>query len=775
MIVDMYSKIDLHIHSQASKNKDGILVEKNTHANTGVLLKRLDNNQVSMFAITDHNTFDYGLYTKLKSEIPNYDNIHEILPGIEVDVMLNEKVHVICIFDNKKEEAKVMEIEAVFKKKNIVDYISASEFEKLIKKINLNVVFIVHQKSDPSSTEFTSENDLSNSGLEMFNRLLKVGYYDAVEFMQERVSAMLKVYSNEKGIDNLIGLTGSDCHQWEGYPFYSLKQPGQYTPTYIKSMPTFKGLVMAITDKRRINTSEPEVRKPFIEELNLNINQKEINIPLSKGINAIIGDNTTGKSLLLNTIMSSVPNGYQENYDNFLTENRISILSTLDDNHKKRVEYNSQGSIRKMFEKDGSNIYDKYKQYFKEVDFSSMQIAIDNEVASLFEVLEYNDKYHKALLKLDQNITIPCKADRTFNLSIIGSIGLKTVNYTKITTELQKIINSIDKLNKLDYFIEKEQLIEVKKQIMDYKLQYDRLILLQTNENDIINTFKRVKDTYNDNHITSEHTTDSEAVLGEFKTKMNEYIDDIKVYFAMSSKETKKLLSKTFSIEIETESVPYGEYKFVTKPDYRVFNNQTATEILLSPFATSRLNSMEILTKLKLSELKIYFDDNVSDDVKRQDNKQRYITQLSQKLNKIYMKTGKKIVKHDSPVEETNSAGKNALYYIDIVGNESHKKAFIVDQPEDDVSQNKISTELSDSIKQMSRNKQVIIVTHNPQLVVNLDVDNVICLENDDNFQVKYGPLEYEGSYNILEIVADVLDGGADVIEKRWKRYEKSN
>jgi predicted ATP-dependent endonuclease of OLD family len=775
MVVDMYSKIDLHIHSAASSNKDGGLVAENTHDNTRILLERLNENEVSLFSITDHNKFDYDLYQKLRSELDDYENVYEVLPGIEVDVMLNDKVHVICIFDNKKSVTSLKEIERVFCDLNITDYIEPSEFETAIKKINLNVVFIVHQKSDPNSLEYTSDNDLSNSGLEMFNKLLKVGYYDAVEFMQERVSAMLKVYSNEQEIGNLVGLTGSDCHQWNVYPYYSKQQPGQYSPTFIKSMPTFKGLVMAITDNRRINTSEPEHRTPYINNLQFKLGNKAVTVPLSKGINAIIGDNTTGKSLLLNTLMNDIPSDYKDNYLNFLSENEIEILTILEDEEKKRIEYNSQGSIRKMFEKGGSNIYDKYKHLFEEVDFTSMDIVINNEVINLFEMLEFNDKFHNAYQKLDQNIAIPCKTEKTFNLSITGSIGLKNTNYTKITSELKKIVSSIDNLIKIDYFSEKDQLLDMKKEVNRLKSIYDRLSLMQSYENKIINTFKRVKESFNSSHITSENTTDSEAILGEFKSKMDEYINDIKTYHQLTLKTIKKPLSETHKIEIEPKFVPYGDYKFVTFPEFKKFDNTKIIEILLSPFASSRLNDIDTLLGLRLSKLKSFFDENVSEDIKKQDNKQRYISQMTQKINKEYKKTHKKIVKHDSPIEETNSAGKNALYYIDIVGNESNKKVFIVDQPEDDVSQNKISSDLSESLKKMSRYKQILIVTHNPQLVVNLDVDNVICFENDGNFEIKFGPLEFEGPYNILEIVAKVLDGGADVIQKRWKRYEKSN
>ena len=69
------------------------------------------------------------------------------------------------------------------------------------------------------------------------------------------------------------------------------------------------------------------------------------------------------------------------------------------------------------------------------------------------------------------------------------------------------------------------------------------------------------------------------------------------------------------------------------------------------------------------------------------------------------------------------------------------------------------------------------MVTHNPLLVVNQDVDQVIFLrKNSDGIEVVSGCLEYEdGNINILNIIAQNMDGGKDSIEKRLKVYGKEN
>ena len=103
---------------------------------------------------------------------------------------------------------------------------------------------------------------------------------------------------------------------------------------------------------------------------------------------------------------------------------------------------------------------------------------------------------------------------------------------------------------------------------------------------------------------------------------------------------------------------------------------------------------------------------------------------------------------------------------------------YIIDQPEDNVSQPAIKEYLLDCFRAMGENRQVIMVSHNPQFIVNLDVDNIIYLFCGDDGKLRFqsGALEYEcANYSVLQLVADNIDGGLDSIQKRWKRYEKNN
>ena len=69
-------KVDLHIHSKASEYKeaDGYVDESNIE-NIDVLLSKLQENNINLISITDHNSFDYALYKKIKELINDLKHI----------------------------------------------------------------------------------------------------------------------------------------------------------------------------------------------------------------------------------------------------------------------------------------------------------------------------------------------------------------------------------------------------------------------------------------------------------------------------------------------------------------------------------------------------------------------------------------------------------------------------------------------------------------------------------------------------------------------------
>ena len=123
------------------------------------------------------------------------------------------------------------------------------------------------------------------------------------------------------------------------------------------------------------------------------------------------------------------------------------------------------------------------------------------------------------------------------------------------------------------------------------------------------------------------------------------------------------------------------------------------------------------------------------------------------------------------------SAGFDAQMYFTLLSGEMRNRGiYIIDQPEDHISQRAIKEKVLEQFRRMGQQRQIIMVTHNPQFIVNLDVDNVIFLSKvDGKFKIESGALEYENDeYKILKIVADNIEGGLQTIQGRMKRYEKN-
>ena len=71
------------------------------------------------------------------------------------------------------------------------------------------------------------------------------------------------------------------------------------------------------------------------------------------------------------------------------------------------------------------------------------------------------------------------------------------------------------------------------------------------------------------------------------------------------------------------------------------------------------------------------------------------------------------------------------------------------------------------NLKQM---RQVIVVTHDANIVINADAENVIVAEQPEpgRFMYDYGALEYA---DIIDRASLVLDGGKDAVRRRLVKY----
>lgn len=792
-IVTKPLKIDFHIHSSFSKYKDEFsLVKDGTEENIDLLLQKLNENKIEMCAITDHDYFSYELYSSLK----NHENENELLkvfPGVEFSVGFKgdddklKQVHVICVFDDENDDKVERISNCIPFKDGKINYdkngqfFSEEKFISILRDIDLNVITIAHQKQSITSTRASkSKNDASSLGQTKFNELISCEYFESFEFKNMKNGMFNKIYSikNNKNYDQIRFITGSDCHDWNVYPKHdsSEKDDNDFSFTYLKCLPTFRGLAMAFSDTRRISTSDYIFSSSLkrLDKIQLSINNEDYDIELSPGINVIIGDNSIGKSLLLHKITnykhlqdSKIINGYE----GYLKRNNIEIKTSLDEANIHT--FDSQGGIREKFSKDKQDnskfLEDKFPN---DPDVDGYKEKIMIEMDKLTNSLEIKFKYDDKYKELNSLVMV---GEEVINKNL--TVKAMTVNQTKIIKSkalkdyYEGIITKIDKgYSKIEDIEEKKVIAEFKEKLKQFEEKYNslhekekKIYSLKTNINNGIKAFTgEIKG----------WKTELENQKTKFDTDDSMLLSSTIAELVMLEKEIKKFEFNVEKKPVAPEVLPYGKYLFIKKfNNCNSIDNDYLNSVVKSVIRkgadidTSKIRKedlKEMLLKADKNEAPInIFKEKIKEKI---DNDLEIIPGITQDNMDVYSKL---------------SNGMNSSIYFDILSEDQREGIYIVDQPEDDISQNAIKSNVLDNFKTMSNNRQIIMITHNPQFVVNLDVDNVICLckDEDNNIVVRSGALEYldkEKGIDILTSVAQNLDGGVESIRKRWKRYEKT-
>jgi hypothetical protein len=102
-------------------------------------------------------------------------------------------------------------------------------------------------------------------------------------------------------------------------------------------------------------------------------------------------------------------------------------------------------------------------------------------------------------------------------------------------------------------------------------------------------------------------------------------------------------------------------------------------------------------------------------------------------------------------------------------------RPLIIDQPEENLDPRSVYTDLTPYFRDAARRRQVIMVTHNANLVVNTDSDQVIVAEAERSSPTELPRVHYiAGGLEEADIrthVCRLLEGGADAFKKRGERY----
>jgi len=125
------------------------------------------------------------------------------------------------------------------------------------------------------------------------------------------------------------------------------------------------------------------------------------------------------------------------------------------------------------------------------------------------------------------------------------------------------------------------------------------------------------------------------------------------------------------------------------------------------------------------------------------------------------------VAKGFMPVEQGSPGQKTAalLAFILSYGDEP----LVLDQPEDDLDNQLIYDLIVSQIREIKTKRQIIVVTHNANIVVNGDSENVLVLEarNGETQIAAQGGLQEQST---RQQICKIMEGGKEAFEQRYKR-----
>ena len=95
----------------------------------------------------------------------------------------------------------------------------------------------------------------------------------------------------------------------------------------------------------------------------------------------------------------------------------------------------------------------------------------------------------------------------------------------------------------------------------------------------------------------------------------------------------------------------------------------------------------------------------------------------------------------------------------------------IIDQPEDNLDNRMVGTTLTKILADLKERRQIIVATHNPNIVVGGDAEQVIVLDAPEAHRTTVGPSGSIDDPKIIDAVIAIMEGGKDAFLARERRY----
>lgn len=648
--------------------------------------------------------------------------------------------------------------------------------------------------------------------------------------------------------------------------------------SWIKSDPTFSGLVMAIQEPDRIEVTREMLspkaiadKKYIVNEVDLSderphFQKREEKLEFNDGLIAIIGNKGSGKSVLGAVIAQAfyedpeeiLNNKYTDMFNKKLPEVATSIEK--ENIHKSYVKYFTQSYIEKLTSDNDEltallkNIIEDYneKPNTQDIDHQKYQNELNDLISYINKNIDIENNINRTTKHItnltkqkENNISKKTNYTKTVNENVeykeyseaVKQISTFNEYITKLTKNRQLLEQINQKVNNFEDIIKNEFINPVEEiiqeiQANDKKLNINEYIVYK--KDDFIEQINQKQKCIDDkiDEINSKIKNEEEKkkekalLLGDivftnYLEDLNKEEENIKKELVKYNDEKQKLNKTKENVELKEQECKKLFTDYITqqlKKRKILLDIESNIKESIENICNEHKNiHKELAQELKKINFKVVYDedlhknyianiDSVFDGRKSNFDKNTYCNSLNiiknkpQNIEKLYIfikeycnnkefKSGfnkdeyfrkafnlkiefKHSLQYNGIDFHNLSAGQRGtaiLILTLLLDKESKDKVLIIDQPEDNLDNSTVNNVLVPAFKVAKTERQIFLITHNANLVVNSDAEQIVIakdLRTDGKLNISYesGSLENEG---IKDEICNILEGGKEAFRKR--------
>lgn len=568
-------------------------------------------------------------------------------------------------------------------------------------------------------------------------------------------------------LNSIIGIRGSGkssvieaIRYALGIPFGSSAQDIEYKNNLVKELLGSAGKITLIAiDKQgneyvisRVFGHSVEVRKDG-QLLNININSM-LNMPLYFGQKDLSGRNEKFESDLIEKLVGTKTKEIKEQI--ILKQQEIRVL--LQQIKKYESIEEKEKEVRQKIEELKIRI-EEFKKYQieeklkREIDFNKdkthLKVAKEKLTSFLDNFKEflsqYSDDFFDSIKKYESK-----ENKEIFNelFKKIDKAKEYFLNLTKIICDYSDNLKDIDLLEKeltQKYETFKEEFLKIQREINIPNLRTDDFInytkTLQTQEIFLTEIEKSKKQ--------------KEELSKKIQTQLSELNELYRKEFEVIKREIDRINEQQKFVRLEIEF----------KGDKKSFE-----EFLKTIFSGSRLNSGDYQKLIAFADgVEIY--KNIDQIEFGGDKKLIFKEKLNSKLPDLltYQVPNKIKIYYKDKELSHYSLGQRASALIIFILTQKENDIIIIDQPEDDLDNQTIYNEVIKELLKFKNQTQFIFATHNANIPVLGDSEQVIVCEYGENkISIEHGSID---NHSVQEKIISIMEGGKEAFTKRREVY----